>query len=591
MSRFFLNFLMLVRIGYLFNSDFVLIGIVITVFSIFVLFILIRISIPLMIPFYKKEFFALVITKSENYIIVFDGFHKIYVNTNNTSLDFLDLVKFSGNFGELNFHHLESSFDFEKYLINSGVRKQFYYTSFDKIIDFPFNVFSFRINYLNNFKNNDVKSFIGGILFSFTGNDNSKIESLKFLNYTVLLSITGVYLNYFIKKISHILSFFFNDKVSNLIAIILIFPLLFLNIDKFTTYKVFLFFVIRFVNKYYLKEKLSKIERISLIGILLIIFDPFIIFQESFILSFIISVFLNFSYLFKRRFKRLKLWLIDIVIVSLLLIPFNINDTYSFNIIRIISNLLISQIMRPLFIFFYLLIFVLRLNFLNGLIETIMNFLSRANFDFFNLNMPQISPFFMFIYYLLLSVVFYFYEFNFKKIGNSILLFLLLSIAVYSIPISNIFTFEVSYINVGQGDSTLIRYEGETILLDTGGLLYSDVATDSLIPYLRSKRIYNIDKIIITHDDYDHCGALDSMVKHYPIKAVYRNNSSFPLKIKDDFLINNLNVFNFQNDDNNYKSLVLNFKLKEINFLIMGDAPIEVEKMIVAKFPDLKCDI
>ena len=161
---------------------------------IIVLFILIKISIPLMIPFDKKEFFALVIKKSENYIIVFDGFHKIYVNTNNTSLDFLDLVKFSGNFGELNFHHLESSFDFEKYLINSGVRKQFYYTSFDKIIDFPFNVFSFRINYLNNFKNNDVKSFIGGILFSFTGNDNSKIESLKFLNYTVLLSITGVYL-------------------------------------------------------------------------------------------------------------------------------------------------------------------------------------------------------------------------------------------------------------------------------------------------------------------------------------------------------------------------------------------------------------
>jgi Predicted hydrolase (metallo-beta-lactamase superfamily) len=379
--------------------------------------------------------------------------------------------------------------------------------------------------------------------------------------------------------------------MSDLIAIILIFPLLFLNIDKFTTYKVFLFFVIRFVNKYYLKEKLSKIERISLVGIFFIIFDPFIIFQESFILSFIISIFLNFSYLFKRKFKRLNLWLIDIVIVLLLLIPFNINDTYSFNIIRIISNLLISQIMRPLFIFFYLSIFVFRFSFLNGLIETIMNFLSRANFDFFNLNMPQISPFFIFIYYLLLSVVFYFYEVNFKKIGNSILLFLSLSIAVYSIPISNIFTFEVSYINVGQGDSTLIRYEGETILLDTGGLLYSDVATDSLIPYLRSKRIYKIDKIIITHDDYDHSGALDSLIRHYPIRAVYRDNSSFPLKIKDDFLIDNLNVFNFQNDDNNYKSLVLSFKLKDINFLIMGDAPIEVEKMIVAKFPDLKCDI
>ena len=49
------------------------------------------------------------------------------------------------------------------------------------------------------------------------------------------------------------------------------------------------------------------------------------------------------------------------------------------------------------------------------------------------------------------------------------------------------------------------------MLIDTGGLQYMDIATESLIPYLKKQRIYNIDLVITTHDDYDHCGALDSL--------------------------------------------------------------------------------
>ena len=45
-----------------------------------------------------------------------------------------------------------------------------------------------------------------------------------------------------------------------------------------------------------------------------------------------------------------------------------------------------------------------------------------------------------------------------------------------------------------------------------------DVANDSLIPFLKKKRIYNIDLVITTHNDYDHCGALDSLKENFYVK-------------------------------------------------------------------------
>ena len=60
---------------------------------------------------------------------------------------------------------------------------------------------------------------------------------------------------------------------------------------------------------------------------------------------------------------------------------------------------------------------------------------------------------------------------------------------LYALPIENRFINEVNFVNVGQGDCTIIRYHQKVILIDTGGLTYRDIANDNLIPYLRKKRI------------------------------------------------------------------------------------------------------
>ena len=54
-------------------------------------------------------------------------------------------------------------------------------------------------------------------------------------------------------------------------------------------------------------------------------------------------------------------------------------------------------------------------------------------------------------------------------------------------------------IDVGQGDSTLIRTQNETILIDSGGSTDEnfDVGKSTLLPYLLDRKIKKIDYIHI----------------------------------------------------------------------------------------------
>lgn len=64
------------------------------------------------------------------------------------------------------------------------------------------------------------------------------------------------------------------------------------------------------------------------------------------------------------------------------------------------------------------------------------------------------------------------------------MIFLLLQ----SLPLENHFVSEVDFINVGQGDSILIRDKNTTVMIDTGGVLSFDMAKEVLIPFLRKEK-------------------------------------------------------------------------------------------------------
>ena len=73
---------------------------------------------------------------------------------------------------------------------------------------------------------------------------------------------------------------------------------------------------------------------------------------------------------------------------------------------------------------------------------------------------------------------------------------------------------EVILLDVGQGDSVLLRDAGGALLVDGGGWREGDFGGRVLKPALAGQGIRSLDVVIVTHPDRDHCGGLEDL-RHY----------------------------------------------------------------------------
>ena len=191
-------------------------------------------------------------------------------------------------------------------------------------------------------------------------------------------------------------------------------------------------------------------------------------------------------------------------------------------------------------------------------------------------------------YYLFLIIFIAYKEINFKRIYRVGLIGFTSILIINLMPITQTIFNEVSFINVGQGDATYIRYNNKNYLIDTGGNVKDDLATNCLIPFLRKKKVYYLDAVFITHYDTDHYYALDSLRKNFIVKSVYDYNNF--TQYNGNVIVYNLNSKFNEFVEENSRSLVYHFSISNFSFLIMGDATIEIEKNIINEFPNVKVD-
>lgn len=79
---------------------------------------------------------------------------------------------------------------------------------------------------------------------------------------------------------------------------------------------------------------------------------------------------------------------------------------------------------------------------------------------------------------------------------------------------------KVHFIDVGQGDSTLLQFEDITMLIDAGRHDRSDV-----VPYLRSVGITEIDIFVLTHPHADHIGQADKVINTFEVREVWASGN------------------------------------------------------------------
>lgn len=172
---------------------------------------------------------------------------------------------------------------------------------------------------------------------------------------------------------------------------------------------------------------------------------------------------------------------------------------------------------------------------------------------------------------------------------------------------------KVYYLDVGQGDSTLIRTpKGQHVLIDGG----DNSQGENVVKYLKQYGVKELDAVIATHPDADHIGGLDTVLNAIPAKSVYAPRVSHTTKTYEDFLfaVKNqklkiksakagvelplngvraefLGPVGDYGKDLNAWSAVLKLTYQNTSYLFSGDAERKSEADMVKSGANLKADV
>lgn len=198
-----------------------------------------------------------------------------------------------------------------------------------------------------------------------------------------------------------------------------------------------------------------------------------------------------------------------------------------------------------------------------------------------------------------------------KKIVGFYFTFIILLVVSHARFALNQGNFQVSFLDIGQGDSIYIRTPNNCrILIDSGK---PNTLGDSLIKILPFNTS-QIDLIIITHPDIDHYGGFTSLTSKYSytnvlISPFIKNNRSYQtlidnlnkndskIQIIQNHMVANycrlqFNFTSFLEDNANDSSIVTHIQFPNgVNLLASGDISIEQEEYLIdSNFP-IQADI
>jgi beta-lactamase superfamily II metal-dependent hydrolase len=175
---------------------------------------------------------------------------------------------------------------------------------------------------------------------------------------------------------------------------------------------------------------------------------------------------------------------------------------------------------------------------------------------------------------------------------------------------SEVPTVKVHFMDVGQGDATLLHGPDFTILVDAGRHDRNDV-----VPYLKSMGIESIDLLIGTHPHADHIGQFPEVLEAFEVQEVWMSGGLHTTLIFErtlDAILSSNAAYNEPRmghsftigsatidvlspheitGDLNDDSVVTRIQFGDVNFLFAGDAEIEAEREMVRSGHDLSATI
>ncbi len=491
-------------------------------------------------------------------------------------------------------------FNYNKYLLSKNISKTIWATDISlvkKNNNMFYKIKNNIIKYIENFK---TKDYLMAFILGDTGYIKESVkDNLNYIGVSHLLAISGMHVGTIIFLLNFLLSKF---KYKQFIIILILLFFVFLTNYSISVLRCVSFIILNKINtNFNLRIKPHYI--LCFLCFLFLFINPFLIYNIGFLFSFVITFFIIIS---KNLLMKYKNYFVKLLVMSTICffasIPILANSFFEINFFSILCNFIVIPIVTVFLFPFSILTFLIPffdplLLFFVQIFETLIFYLSQIKI--LTLTTGKINFIICIIYYLIL---YFSLVKNFKFIiFLLVLLFLNINLRFF------IFSPEIIFFDVGQGDSSLIILpKGKAILVDTGGNIFSDssIAKNTLIPYLKSRGIKKVESLVLTHGDYDHMGEAINLVNGFEIEnvvfnvgeyndlelelikelrkrkiAYYQNVRNLKFGKYELYFLNTKN-YNNENDNSN----VLYFEINNYKFLFMGDSGINREKDIIDKY-------
>ena len=528
-----------------------------------------------------------------------DDYYKITIKSKEKiigsyySKDFLDIslgdkITFTGTLNKPKNNTIPNTFNYRKYLYNHHV---YYLVKIDSIKvvsktrSIKYMVKNYIVKRSEKFKHSDYfKAFLIG--------DKSEMDDYSLFQkngVSHLFAISGMHLS----LLSGIILFVFKkSRFKEILAYI--FLILFSMITNYSAsiYRSLLLFIFIILNKK-LDLRISTVNVLLLVVCTLLIFNPLIIYDMGFLYSVSVSLCLILFNKYMKKNYFVNMFLTSFI-AFLFSLPITLYYNYEVNLMQIINNVIIVPLVSVIIYPLTILTFVFRflepvLNMFIGILKFISNHLIVVN-----IIVPKVNLIFYFVYYVFL--------FMFLKTNRKTFI-LLIFIYIMCLKVKPLLDFNtyIYYLDVGQGDSSLIYNNREVILIDTGGKDNIKVS-DNTIKFLKSTGKSKINYLVLTHGDYDHMGDAINVIENFKVdKVIFNCGESNNLEkelinvldkknIKYYSCIKKLNNSKLhflqtkEYDNENDNSCVIYTKLNGYKFMFMGDAGVDKEKDILDKY-------